>query len=99
MSIVSYVFCVINIFLGLASIFPCIMGAAMGADSPQAQNDPWAIVLCYVFLTFPIVCFICGILPPIMHYFKMPVLVLLFGLWPWIQAVSVIGFMWFNEPS
>jgi len=56
MGILAYIFCVLNVFLALISIFPCIMGAAMGADSG-------------------------------------------FGLWPWIEAISVIGFMWFNDTN
>jgi len=99
MGILAYIFCVLNVFLALISIFPCIMGAAMGADSPQAQNNPLAIAMCYIFLTFPVVCFICGILPPVLNHFKMPILAVGFGLWPWIEAISVIGFMWFNDTN
>lgn len=99
MSVVSFVFCVINVFLAIVSVVPCLMGGAMGMDSPQAQKDPTAIVICFLFLTFPIVSLVCGILPPILNHFKMPVIALLCGLWPWIEAISVILYMYCNEPN
>ena len=67
------------------------MGAAMGADSPQAQEDPFAIAFCYLFLTFPIVCLACGILSPIFYYCKCNILSVVFGIFPIAEALTVIG--------
>lgn len=97
MSVVMYIFAALNILFGVVSVVPCIMGGVMGMGSPQAQNDPLAITFAILFLTFPIVCLICGILPPVLNYFQMPWVGLFFGLLPYIEAASVIGFMWINE--
>ena len=87
---VPVIVCALNIVLGVASFFPCLIGAAMGMDSPQAQNDAVAVFICWCFLSFPIVCVICGLLS-------------LFGLWngwlsligllPLLMAGLVVGFM------
>jgi hypothetical protein len=52
----------LNIVLGLFSFIPCVMVGAMSMDSPQAQHDPWAILISNTFLTFPLVSILSGIL-------------------------------------
>lgn len=73
----------LNIALGLFAVVPCLMGT-MVMDSPQAQNDPWAILVCYTFLTFPLVCWVCSFLT---YWFKS----LLFGLLPISEALLFIS--------
>lgn len=75
-----------NIVLGLFTITPCLMGT-MVMDSPQAQNDPWAILVCYTFLTFPLVCWICAGLT---YWFKS----ILLGLFPISEAVLFVTTLW-----
>jgi hypothetical protein len=54
---------IINLVLSIVSFIPCLMAGVMSMDSPQATSDPLAIGVCCIFLTFPIVCLVCGILP------------------------------------
>jgi hypothetical protein len=66
------------------------MGGAMGMDSPQAQKDPFAITLCILFLTFPIITFLCGMSLPILNHFNLNKTALIIGLLPIIEATIVI---------
>lgn len=93
MSIFLYIFCFINILLAVISFVPCLMAGGMSMDSPQAQKDPIAIALCLIILTFPIVCLICGLALPVLAYFKQYSLGLILAVLPFIEAISVILFM------
>lgn len=99
MTILAWFLCIFNIFFAVISFVPCIMGGAMGMDSPQAQKDKMAIIFCILFLTFPIVCLICGILPVILNYFQMPITAVIFGLWPIFEAICVLTYMYCNESN
>lgn len=90
MFILSWLFFIFNLLFAVVSFVPCIMGGAMGMDSPQAQKDPFAILLSILFLTFPVVCLFCGILSPVFQYFKLSPLCVLVGVWPSIEAAIVI---------
>ena len=91
MSFTSFVLCVFNIFFAIISFVPCLMGGVMGMASPQAQKDPLSIILCILFLTFPLVCLICGFLCPILNHFKWNIAAVVLGLFPILEAVSVIS--------
>lgn len=93
MSIVAYIFCVINLVLAVISFVPCLMAGGMSMDSPQAQKDPFAITLCILILSFPIVCLLCGILTPITNYFKWHYATVFFCVLPLLEAASVIGLL------
>ena len=97
MTIFLYVLSVINILFSIISAIPCLMAGVMSMDSPQAQKDPLAIFLCLTILTFPVVCFLCGIFLPILAYFKQYILGLIIGFFPIIEAVSVILFMFIMD--
>lgn len=76
----------LNIVLGLFAVVPCLMGT-MVMDSPQAQHDPWAILVCYIFLSFPIVCWVCAFLT---YWFRS----LVFGLFPISEAILFVTTLW-----
>jgi hypothetical protein len=76
-----------NIVLGLFSFIPCLMAGAMSMDSPQAQNSTIAHLVMYIFLSFPLVCWICAGLS---YYFKS----LALGLFPMCEAVLFITTLW-----
>jgi hypothetical protein len=90
---VAILACALNIVLGVVSFIPCMMGAAMGMDSPQAQSDQVAIFICWCFLSFPVVCVVCGLLS-LLGLWKG--WLSLIGLFPLLMAGSVIGFMVLN---
>ncbi len=95
MQILSIVLCIWNIIFGIISFVPCIMGAAMGADSPQAQKDPLSILLCYLFLSFPVICIICGLSSlgfGLFGHYKTAIVV---GLWPILEAALVVSLLYF----
>lgn len=54
---------IFNLVLSIISFVPCLMAGVMSMDNPQAASDPLAISVCYIFLTFPIVSLVCGVLP------------------------------------
>lgn len=91
MTTLSWLFCIFNIFFAVVSFVPCIMGGAMGMDSPQAQKDPFSIAMCILFLTFPLVCLLCGFASPILNHFKLNILSIIVGLFPILEAILVIG--------
>lgn len=93
MTIFLYVLSVINILFSIISAIPCLMAGGMSMDSPQAQKDPIAIFLCLTILTFPVVCFLCGISLPILAHFKQHTWGIILGAWPTIEAIAVILFM------
>lgn len=97
MNIILILMAIFNLLLAIVSAVPCIMGAAMGMDSPQAQKDPLAITFSILFLTFPIVCFLCGLSLPVLSYFKQYLLALIIGILPFLEACIVIGFMFVND--
>lgn len=93
MTILSWVFFVFNVLLAGVSFVPCFMGGLMGMDSPQAQKNPIAIIICTLFLTFPLVCLLCGAACPILNYLGMPATSVIFGVWPLFEAALVLGFI------
>lgn len=91
MTVLSWLFCIFNIFFAVVSFVPCIMGGAMGMDSPQAQKDPFSIAMCILFLTFPLICLICAFACPLLQHFKFNILSFLVGIFPVCHAATVIG--------
>lgn len=88
--IIVIILSVWNLLFAIISFVPCIMGGAMGMDSPQAQKDPMAILLSAAFLTFPIVCCVCsivGLISGIYEYYKTS---LFMGVFPIVEAIAVI---------
>jgi hypothetical protein len=51
----------INILLAIMTALPCLIAGAMSMDSPQAQHSTIAHLLCYMMLSFPLVCLVCGL--------------------------------------
>jgi hypothetical protein len=97
MIVMAWIFGALNIMLGLISIVPCLMGAAMGMDSPQSQKDIAALIICWLFLTFPVVSFVSGVAAVALSYSKFSVLSLIFCFLPWVEAISVLLYMYLNE--
>ena len=54
---------IINFILALVSFMPCLMAGGMSMDSPQAQNSVLSHFLCYLILSFPIICLFGSIVP------------------------------------
>lgn len=54
---------IINFILALVSFMPCLMAGGMSMDSPQAQNSVLSHFLCYLILSFPIICLFGSIAP------------------------------------
>ena len=52
-----------NFLLGVVSILPCLMAGLMVFDSPGSIDDPLTNIVSILLLSFPIVCFICVIIP------------------------------------
>jgi len=77
----------LNILLGLVSFMPCLIVGAMSMDSPQAQESFWAHLVCFMIMSFPLVCWICG---GLCYYFKS----YLIGLYPIIEAFLFITTLW-----
>jgi hypothetical protein len=78
---------VFNILLGLFSFMPCLIVGAMSMDSPQAQNDPFAHLVMYILLSFPLVCWVCSGLS---YWLKS----YLIGLFPIGEAFLFITILW-----
>lgn len=97
MNILLMLLAVFNLVFAVVSFVPCLMGGAMSMDSPQAQKDPLAAVLCITILTFPIVCLLCGLALPVLSYFKQYTIGLILGFLPIIEAAGVILFMFIMD--
>jgi ethanolamine transporter EutH len=67
-----------------------MMAGAMSMDSPRAEHNPLAVTIMLVLLTFPIVCFVCGVLPPILNYFNFTVLTIMASLFPIVEVAFFV---------
>lgn len=62
MNTIISIFGIINLLLGVFSIPFCLMGGLMIFDAPGSTEKLSNHIVSYLFLTFPLVCFICGLL-------------------------------------
>ena len=58
---------IFNFILALISAMPCLMVCVMSMDSPQAQNSLASHIICWLILSFPVVCLVCSILAPFVN--------------------------------
>jgi hypothetical protein len=61
MNILISVLGIVNILLGVASIPPCLMAGLMVFDAPGSTESITHHIVSFLFLTFPLICLICGI--------------------------------------
>jgi len=87
MTFLTKILAFLNLIFGVVSFLPCLMAGLMSMDSPQAQHSVLAHLVMYIFLSFPLVCWICAGLS---YYFKSWAL----GLFPICEAVLFISTLW-----
>jgi hypothetical protein len=78
-----------NFLFGIISFLPCLMAGLMSMDSPQAQNSLLAHIIMYIMLSFPLVCWVCSILP---YYF--PKYDIHISFFPIVEASLFIFILW-----
>lgn len=89
MTFLTKILAFLNLIFGAVSFLPCLMAGLMSMDSPQAQDSILAHIVMWIILTFPIVCFVCSVIPMTLNRWSFYV-----AAFPIVQATLFITTLW-----
>jgi hypothetical protein len=89
MTLLTKILSFLNLIFGVVSFLPCLMAGLMSMDSPQAQDSMLAHIMMWIILTFPIVCFICSVIPVAFNRWSLYV-----AVFPIVEATVFITILW-----
>jgi hypothetical protein len=80
----------INIILAVMSFLPCLMGGLMIFDAPGSTEKISNHIVSFLFLSFPVVCLVCGIMSLFVNN-KYPIY---FALFPIVEGTTFVSILY-----